>query len=329
MKQSLFCFFATASFFFITTVTMGCTEKKNIEKSNDNAINLKTSNGLKQDDGVPPVVAVWVKDLPLFAPFNDGDIFNEGKTLKQDPKKYTHFIVDEKVFDIMYQGEKNKALEHDGSYLNQYEYQSKDEMKGQLFKFVDTKKIEQHMNTHGDMLPEGEIIPREYACGIIIGKDYLKDRTVLPFNATTTEDPNEPQFSKDVIRKVEKTLHTTVEKNRIIYIIGEEEYQLGIMQTKPNDKYGIAAWVLAKDGDITIWTDTCRVDENEHRVYWSDYDPDEYHELGVIAVVKSKDGLDIYCNHMSTDETVNFFLMRQRKAKFMKYRLGSFYQMYE
>ena len=52
-------------------------------------------------------------------------------------------------------------------------------------------------------------------------------------------------------------------------------------------------------------------------------------EPGVIAVVKGKNGLDIYCAHMSTDETANYMLMRQKNSKFVKFDMGGFYQMYE
>ena len=202
-------------------------------------------------------------------------------------------------------------------------------MKGQLFSYADPKAIEHYMMTHGDVMPEGDFEPMTYTYGIIVGADYLKDRSIMSFYSTTTEDPTEPQFSQDVIAKVEKALDAKVEHNRISHIIGDEEYQLGIMRTQPNDKYGIAAWVLAKGDDITVWTDTCEVAEDEHRIYWSNYDPDEYMEPVILAVVKGENGLDIYCCHMSTDETVNYMVMRQQKSRFVKYDMGSFYQMYE
>ena len=66
--------------------------------------------------------------------------------------------------------------------------------------------------------------------------------------------------------------------------------------------------------------------EQEHH---SSYDPDEYMEPAVLTVVKSKKGLDIFTMHMSTDETANYYLMRQEDARMKQFCLGGFYQMYE
>lgn len=319
---------------FVAIIALGCAKGKEAVNATDqpestaNADNASAA-GTWEGNEVPPVLAICVKGLPLFAPFNEGDIINEGKVLRQSPGQYTQFIMGEEAYGITYQEEKNKNLENDTSYLNQYIYKSADGMKGQLFSFADPKAIELYMTTHGEVMPEGDFIPMEYAYGIIVGADYLNDRSIMSFYSTTTEDPTEPQFSKEVIAKAEKALGAKVEKNRISHIIGDEEYQLGVMRTQPNDKYGIAAWVLAKGNDITIFTDTCEVVEEEHRVYWSNYDPDEYMEPGVLAVVKGKNGLDIYCTHMSTDETANYMLMRQKNSSFVKYDMGGFYQMYE
>ena len=328
------CLFSSTFVAIVAFIAIGCAKGKDTsntagESENKTSINNGAKEGIWEGDEVPPVFAVCVKGQPLFAPFNEGDIIGDGKVLRQTPEKYTQFIMGEEAYGITYQEEKNRGLEHDTSYLNQYEYQSKDGMKGQLFTYADPKAIEHYMMTHGDVMPEGDFIPMEYTNGIIVGANYLKDRSIMSFYSTTTEDPTEPQFDKDIIAKVEKVLGAKVEHNRISHIIGDEEYQLGVMKTQPNDKYGIAAWVLAKGNDITIWTDTCEVDEEEHRVYWSNYDPDEYMEPGVLAVVKGKDGLDIYCSHMSTDETVNYMLMRQKNSKFQKFDMGGFYQMYE
>ena len=325
---------ASAVVFLMATIAMGCTKSKeagNAASEPESKTSAEKGSAVKAWEGeeVPPVLAVYVKGLPLFAPFNEGDIIGEGKVLRQSPKKYTKFIMGEEAYDIAYQEEKNKDLEHDNSYLNQYLYQSSDEMKGQLFSFADPKAIELYMTTHGDVLPEGDLVPMEYAYGIIVGANYLKDRSIMPFYSTTTEDPTEPQFSKVTIAKVEKVLGAKVEHNRVSHIIGDDEYQFGVMRTQPNEKYGIAAWVLAKDGEVSIWTDTCQVVEEEHRVYWSNYDPDEYMEPGVLSVIKGKNGLDIYCTHMSTDETSNYMLMRQKKSSFEKIDMGGFYQMYE
>lgn len=318
----------------IAVIAIGCTKAK--EEGNTAGESKNATNASKgavevawEGDEVPPVFAVCVKGQPLFAPFNEGDIIDDGKVLRQSPQKYTQFIMGEEAYTINYKEEKNKGLEHDTSYLNQYVYKMADGMKGQLFDFADPKAIEHYMMTHGDVMPEGDYTPMEYNYGIIVGADYLKDHSIISFYSTTTEDPNGPQFKKEVVAKVEKALGAKVEHNRVSHIISDGEYRFGVMKTQPNDKYGIAAWVLAKGSDITIWTDTCEVVEEEHRVYWSNYDPDEYMEPAILAVVKGKDGLDIYCCHMSTDETVNYMMMRQRKSSFVKYDMGGFYQMYE
>ncbi len=323
---------------FMAIVAMGCTKSKEAagaagesesKTSADKSADKSAAKSAWEEEDVPPVFAVCLRGEPLFAPFNEGDIIDGGKVLKTSPEKYTQFIMGEEAYGITYQEEKNPKLDHDTSYLNQYVYKSADDMKGQLFSYADPKEINYYMTSHGDVLPEGELIPMEYTYGIIVGADYLKNHSIISFYSTTTEDPDEPQFSKEVIAKVEEAVGAKVEKNRVSHIIGDDEYQLGVMRTKPNDKYGIAAWVLAKGNDVTIWTDTCEVVQEEHRVYWSSYDPDEYMEPSVLAVVKGKNGLDIYCSHMSTDETVNYILMRQKKSTFFKIDMGSFYQMYE
>ena len=318
---------------FMAIFVMGCSKNKEAGNAAGESKN-KTSadNGSAEEvweGDVPPVLAVCVKGQLLFAPFNEGDLIDEGKVLRQSPQKYTQFIMGEEAYSIAYMEEKNKDLEHDTSYLNQYVYKSADGMKGQLFNYADPESLEQYMMSHGDTTPEGDFIPMEYTYGIIVGTDYLKERNIMSFYSTTTENPTEPQFGKEVIAKVEKALGAKVEHNRVSHIIGDEEYQFGVMRTQPNDKYGIAAWVLAKGNDITVWTDTCEVVEDEHRVYWSNYDPDEYMEPDIIAVVKGNNGLDIYCNHMSTDETANYMVMRQKKSSFVKVDMGGFYQMYE
>jgi hypothetical protein len=278
------------------------------------------------DFDVPPAFAVYVKGQPLFVPFNEGDLLSKGEQLKSNPGKYTKFIIGGKCFDVNYKEEKNKELEHDDSYLNEYVYQIADQMKGQLYNFANLEAVEQFMLTFGDTTAEGELITQDYNYGIIASADYMKNRSVVNFMATMTEDPEQPQFKPATVAEVEKLVGAKVLKNRISHIFGDE-YNFGVMTTQPNDKYGIAAWVLDKDGEITVWTDTCQVEDGQ--VYWSNYDPDEYNEPGVIAVVKSNDGLDIYCGHADNDETMNYVLMRQKGRKMQKFDLGSFYQRYQ
>ena len=292
----------------------------------------KTEVAAQESAEVPPILAPCVNGLPLFAPFNEGDIIDEGRILKQSPEKYTKFIMGDEVFDVTYKEEKNKDLDHDGSYLNQYFYKSKDLMKGQVYNYADPKAVENFLKTHGDMTVEGDIVPRDYWEGILVSADYLKGRSVIRHFPTTTEDPDGPEFSANVIANVEKALGMKVEKNRISCLFGKnDEYQFGIMQTKPNDKYAIAAWVLAEGNNVSIYTDTCEVvnEEGESRVYWSNYDPDEYMEPNIVAVVKGENGLDIYAQHMNTDETSYYYLMRQEGTKMKQINLGGFYQMYE
>ena len=310
---------------------IGCakTEQKSGNETTEQSAagNVAADESVIEGTDVPPVLTFCVKGLPLFAPFNEGDILNEGKALRETPAKYTKVIIGESVFDVSYKEEKNKQLEHDGSYMNQYVYKSKDEMKGQLYTYADTKAIEEYMQTHGDTSAEGELYPMEYTYGILVSADYLKDRSVMKSHATMTEDPTEQQFSASVIAKVEKMVGAKVESNRIAQVIGNDEYNFGVMKTKPNDEYALAVWVLAKGDEVCIYTDTCMVEGGE--VMWSNYDPEEYMEPGILAVVKGKNGLDIYCSHASTDETVNYMLMRQEGTRMRKYDMGGFYQMYE
>ena len=295
------------------------------EKTADAEVTEKAAQQEEVAD-LPPVLAVSVNGLPLFAPFNEGDIINGGKDLKQTPEKYTKLILDDAVFDVTYQGEKNKDLKNDDSYLNEYYYKSADAMKGQLYDYADPKAVEKHMKTHGDMTAEGEIIPQEYADGILVPADYLKGRTVVKVRRTTTEAPGEPQFSADIVAKVEKLLGQKVEQNRIAYVFGKDDCLFGVMRTKPNDKFGVAAWVLADGKDVSIWTDTCEVVKEENRVFWSDIDPDEYMEPIVKTVVKGDNGYEIYLIHMNTDEMANYFIMRQKGNRMKQIPMGSFYQ---
>jgi len=314
-------------------LSSGCTKKKQpaADAGADAAatVNATSPGTTPKDLGAPPVVASCVTGLPLFAPFNEGDIMDGGKALRQTPEKYTYFILGETCLEVSYKEEKNKQLAHDNSFLNQYVYKTKDEMKGQVYTYADPKAMEQYLSTHGDMSDEGEVIPVDYKEGILVTADYLKGRSILSFYPTTTEDPDGPAFPAGIVTKVEKLLGVKVEKSRIVTVIGDEEYQFGIMTTQPNDAYGIAAWVLSKGSDISIWTDTCEVVKEDGRVYWSNYDPDEYMEPQMMAVVKGPDGLDLYCTHASTDETMNYFLMRQKGNRLVKYGLGGFYQQYE
>lgn len=283
----------------------------------------------EEKEELPPVLAVCVKELPLFAPFNEGDIINGGRDLKQTPEKYTKLILDDVVYDVTYKGEKNKELKNDESTINQYYYKNNDAMKGQLFDYADPKAIASHLKTHGDMTAEGEVIPQEYADGILVSADYLKGRTVMKVRATTTEAPGEPQFPADIVEKVEKILGQKVDQSRIAYLFGKDECQFGVMRTKPNDKYGVAAWVLADGKDVCVWTDTCEVVKEENRIYWSSIDPDEYMEPIVKAVVKGENGYEIYAIHMNTDEMAHYYLMRQKGNKMQQTSMGSFYQQYE
>ena len=287
-----------------------------------------TENAVAQDEvaDLPPVLAVCVKGLPLFTPFNEGDIINGGKDLKQTPEKYTKLILDDAVYDVTYQGEKNKDLKQDDSYLNEYYYKNADAMKGQLYDYADPKAIENHLKTHGDMTAEGEIISQDFADGILVPADYLKGRTVIKVRPTTTEAPGEPQFPADIVATVEKLLGQKVEQNRIAYVFGKDDCLFGVMRTKPNDQYGVAAWVLADGKDVCIWTDTCEVVKEEKRVYWSNIDPDEYMEPIVKAVVKGENGYEIYAIHMNTDEMARYFIMRQKGNRMKQIPMGSFYQ---
>ncbi len=327
MKKNIFIYALLA------LLTIGCTSKKQPagDPTNEasNPEGTATQTATLEGTEVPPVLAVSVNGLPLFAPFNEGDLMGSGQALRETPEKYTLFLLGESSFEVNYKEEKNKQLANDESYLNQYIYQSKDKMKGQVYAYADAKAVEKYMSTHGDMTAEGEVIPRTYAEGILVSADYMEGRSLLNFYPTTTEDPDGPQFSPDIIAQVEKQLGAKVEKNRIVNVIGDEEYYFGIMTTQPNDKYGIAVWVLAKGNDLCLKTDTCEVDKEEGRVYWSSFDPDEYMEPVVIAVVKGADGLDIYCMHATTDETMNYMLMRQKGNKMQKYDMGGFYQQYE
>ena len=321
---------------FIFVVMMVClcacgnhSKQSNAQVGVADSVGNTASATVEEFSEVPPVLVACVKGLPLFAPFNEGDIFDEGRTLKQSPEKYTKFILGDQVFDVTYKEEKNPKLQNDESYLNQYFFKSKDAMKGQLYDYAEPNAIDNYLQTHGDMTAEGKIEPMNYAEGILVSADYLKGRTVIPFMATTTEDPDGPEFPAEIVKQVEKILGQQVEKNRVSSIMGKDEYRFGVMRTKPNDKYGIAAWVLANGSDLSIWTDTCEVDADEGRVLWSSYDPDEYMEPSIKAVVKGPQGLDIYTLHMNTDETANYYLMRQSGSQMKQFSLGGFYQMYE
>lgn len=319
----------------VTLALCSCGSKPNTQaahaESSDSLSSEKPVGSAYDEDAgeVPPVLVSYVKGLPLFAPFNDGNILDEGRILKQSPEKYTKLILGDQLFDVAYKEEKNASLKHDESYLNQYFYQFKDSMKGQLYDYADPKAVEKFMLTFGDMDAEGHILPMEYTEAILVSPDYLQERTVIPYMATTTEDPDAPEFPAAIVAKVEKMVGEKVEKNRISCVLGKDEYNFGVMRTKPNSKYGIAVWVLAKGNDVSIWTDTCEVVPEEGRVYWSSYDPDEYMEPKVMSVVKSAKGLDIFTLHMSTDETTNFYLMRQEASRMKQFCLGGFYQMYE
>ena len=310
-------------------------DKKSDEKTAEQSEvkNVSTEVNLPEGMDVPPVLAIYVSELPLFAPFNEGDLMNGGKVLKETPEKYTKFILGERVFDVTYKEEKNKELEHDGSYYNQYIYHTKDEMKGQLFSLANEKVVEAYLYSIGHFVigcgdaSAGEGFEFAYDDGILVSADYMKGRTVMKTMATKTEGPTEPQFSSNVISQVEKMVGAKVESNRIAYIFGDNEYSFGVMKTKPNDKYALAVWVLSKGNDVSIATDTCEVEGGQ--VYWSNYDPDEYLEPSVLTVVKGKNDLDIYCNHASTDETMNYMLMRQEGKVMRKFDMGGFYQMYE
>lgn len=315
--------------FFVLTVAMvlfACKKQSGDQVAGAAKENATTSQSVETE--APPVLAVSVNGLPLFAPFNGGDIADGGRVLKDHPEKYTKYILNDAVYDVTYQGEKNKDLKEDDSYLNEYYFKIQDSMKGQLYSYSDPKAIEQHMKTHGDMTAEGQIIPQEYADGILVTADYLKGRSPLKVTATTTEAPGEPTFPSDVVANVEEMIGQKVEMSRIVYIVSanDKEYRFGVMRAKPNDQYGIAAWVLAGGDDVSVWTDTCEVVKEEHRVYWSSYDPDEYMEPKILAVLKGEKGFDIYALHMNTDETAHYFLMRQKGKKMERIPLGGFYQ---
>ena len=307
-------------------LALGCSSPQKSDSQNSTTPDAETTVATEATE-VPPVYAVCVKGQPLFAPFNEGDIMDEGKVLRQQPERYAKFIVGGNVFDITYKEEKNKDLAHDESYINQYMYQSKDRMKGQLFDYADPKAVEQYLASAGDITAEGDVITTDYTEGIIVSADYLKGRSILKISPTTSEDPDEPRFDAQTGAKVEKIVGAKALKSRISSVFGNDEYNFGIITCQPNDKYGIAAWVLQRGDEVAVWTDTCVVEGGQ--VYWSNYDPDEYNEPGMTAVVKGDNGLDIYCTHMETDETANLYLMRQEGDKMRRIGLGGFYQMYE
>ena len=248
-----------------TTSASDATKTENAEAAANNA---------EESADVPPVVAACVNGLPLFAPFNGGDIIGEGRILKQSPEKYTKLILKETVLDVTYKEEKNKNLGEDGSSLNEYFFKSADKMKGQIYNYADQNAYEKYMKSHGDMTAEGEIIPMEYTTGVLASADYMQGRSVLKVSATTTEDPEGPEFPA---------------------------------------------------------ADTCEVvtEEGEKRVMWSNYAADEYNEPAILTVVKGKNGLDIYAEHMSTDEMVNYYQMRQKGDKMKRTAMGGFYIQYE
>ena len=65
------------------------------------ADNVAADEGVMEGADVPPVFTLCVKGLPLFAPFNEGDLLNEGKALRETPAKYTKLIIGESVFDVL------------------------------------------------------------------------------------------------------------------------------------------------------------------------------------------------------------------------------------
>ena len=100
---------------------MGCSKNKEAgnaagESKNKTSADKGSAEEVWEGD-VPPVLAVCVKGQLLFAPFNEGDLIDEGKVLRQSPQKYTQFIMGEEAYTIAYMEEKNKDLEHDTSYL--------------------------------------------------------------------------------------------------------------------------------------------------------------------------------------------------------------------
>lgn len=276
----------------------------------------------------PPLMAFCVKGQPLFVPFNDGDIPGEGKDLKQSPQTYTTFIMGDEAFDVTFKEEKNKQLKEDESCINQYLYQSVMNMKGMVFNFADNKAVEKYLNTHGDMLPEGDIIPMEFNDGILVTTDFLKSHSLLKYMATTTEDPDGPTFPEKVVKQVEKIIGTKVAKNRISTIFGKEEYQFGVMTTEKKGNYALGMYVLAKGADVSLCVDTLKADETDGSIDWSMADPDNYQEPKISVVLKGENGLEIFCS-VPDAETQNFLWLKQEADKLKSQSLGNFPLRYE
>ena len=289
----------------------------------------KESAALEDEAEFPPLMAFCVKGQPLlFVPFNDGDIPGGGKDLKSSPKTYTTYILGEEAFDVTFKEEKNKQLENDESCINQYLYMSEDKMKGMVYNYADAAAVDKYLNTHGDMLPEGEIVPMQFAEGLLVTPDYMKTHSLLKFMDTTTEDPEGPTFSENVIKRVEKLIGMKVENNRVATMLGGDVYEFGVMTTGKKDNYALGMYVLAKGNDVSLCVDTLRASEEDGNIDWSMADPDTYQEPNVIAVVKGEKGLEIFCS-VPDAETTNFLWLRQEGTELKQRSLGSFFQHYD
>ena len=275
-----------------------------------------------------PLVGFYVKGEPLFVPFNEGDIPEKGKGLKQSPEKYEVFLMGDETFDVAFSKEKNPDLKNDESYINQYIYKSADKMKGMLYSFADVKVAEKFMATHGDVMPEGEIVPMEYTEGLLVTKDYLKSRKLMKYRDTTTEDPDGPVFSESVIKKVEEMIGMKVEKNRVATVIGKDEYEFGVMTTGKKGDFALGVYVLSGAGNVSLRVDTLKADVEDGQIHWSMADPEYYTEPDISVVTKGEKGLEIFCS-VPDEEATNFLLLRQEGTELKQKHLGSFYQQYE
>ena len=276
----------------------------------------------------PPLMAFVVKGAPLFVPFNDGDLPDQGRSLRQSPEGYALFLLGDEAFDVSFAKEKNKELKEDESSINQYLYKEADKMKGMTYDFARADDVKKYMDTHGDMLPEGDIVPMEMAEGVLVGRDYMKQHVLLNVQPTTTEDPDGPTFPEAVVRKVEKMIGMKVETGRVSAVFGKAEYEFGVMTTAKKGNMALGIYVLTKGSDVSISVDTLRANVEDGNIDWSMADPDSYMEPSVSVVAKSDAGLEIFCS-VPDEETTEYLLLRQKGDRLKRERMGAFLLRYE
>ncbi|MBR3456026.1 MAG: hypothetical protein IKH26_11970 [Bacteroidaceae bacterium] len=281
---------------------------------------------------LPPVagfVAYSTYQPKVFVPFGDYSnlALDSVAPIHKHMKSYNLFIYKNDAYDVVYDSEQASELKEDQTYLNDYLYRGSEDMKGYLYTFDNDSSImikylydQDKTVTEDDWNYVNENNLETYASGLLVTKEWMKNRHLLDFQNLSDYENPQPADS-DIVSAVQTKIARKIVDSHT-EVLGDG-WQLCVMQTDSNGKDGVGVWALEYGDNLYLYTKVFDADEETGEVCWSMSDNTKFWGPEMYVVLESDGELLLY-GALFDEATVEYMLLSCSDGKINITNLGTF-----